>query len=450
MRRALLAFVVACAPHPYEPPRGMEFLTPAAPPPTRVVPPPPSPPIEPVAPTALATATRRAPEVVWAQLKSGMRIGVVEQPSLPLVELSLVIPSGGTSGRPGVPALTAGLVAQGAAAEPAWHSQKLAVLGARFSVKSSADATVFSIGVRSDRAVAAIGALGDMIGRAQLRNVDFDALRKLAMADAQAKARSDDAWAARELLTRIATGHAAAATWAELSRNRFAHCATFFKTHYSADGALLLASGAIEATTVTEAARAAFARAALRPRSTVQPDRGGGEEAGADSTTVIHLIDRPFAPRATLHGVVPLAGASDDNLGTLLAAGHDVWLRAPAASLSFYVRPWQQDVSPFAAMTKGPPTEASVGAQQRRWAIPRELTAILSELSPVGLSLAGLSGTIDAGARTALAERTPSAVVVVGDRQRVESALREHGEVRVVDPLSAFTVVDTLPQSSTP
>ena len=101
-------------------------------------------------------------------------------------------------------------------------------------------------------------------------------------------------------------------------------------------------------------------------------------------------------------------------------------------------------------MTKGPPTEASVGAQQRRWAIPRELTAILSELSPVGLSLAGLSGTIDAGARTALAERTPSAVVVVGDRQRVESALREHGEVRVVDPLSAFTVVDTLPQSSTP
>jgi len=291
-------------------------------------------------------------------LASGMRLEVAEKHQMAVVHLALVIRGGGWADRPGVAALTAELVANGAAAFPdgpdsSWPTA-LAPLGGELEVRTERSETVFELDVSREHWAEAARALALMMGRGRLGGRSFAAARDHAMREAMQQPLEPYGWAGPELLERTLLGGAAAwrATRQELARDRLEHCARYYRSHYHAKAATLLVVGDVAGSEVERVVSAAFATAPQQSTDEQQaaPERGPGERHAAPSVAAdgkgqvvehpasISLLDRPLAavstayvgllaPQATLQRIVAIGlwaeawtGAEASTLGRKLAA----------------------------------------------------------------------------------------------------------------------------------
>jgi len=408
-------------------------------------------------PAPEATPRLSPPELKIDRKRRGLTVATVTRSDTALAHLVLVVHAGGHQARPGVAQLTAGLIAQGAAAPPqrGGLTARLADLGATLRVDTLGDYTSFRVTVMAHRASDAVDLLGTMLSAPQPRAKQFDALRSRLIAEARARRRGSDAWLAHELLGRSLWGgsadsrYAVAGTAFELGRDRHAHCAQFYREHYRSGGLTLVAVGAAQHESIVAAAASAFAEP-REPRAAQQPQHEG-------SAHVIYLIDRPSADAARVFWGRSLAPANPQSplAHALRAAASNAKLLTTHGGPTVLV---EQRIVPIAELSStlanAPPPPNVQTRQRARWKVranlanrlrvPAELAAHIADGFGLGLpddhaahELRALHADEEDGG--VLATGGKNAVVLLADRKRVLAALRGRAVV-VVDPARSFAI----------
>ncbi|HYQ79850.1 MAG TPA: pitrilysin family protein [Anaeromyxobacteraceae bacterium] len=188
MRRAtavaLAAFLAACATASAPAPAAAPPAPAPAPPPEpeawRATPPVPGPAVPP-----------RAPEFTRAQLGNGLAIYASEQPSMPLVTVSVAFRAGSgadPAGKAGLADLTWRLLLEGAGKRDALQlADAFGELGASPAVSVERDGAAISVTVLPRHAEAALALLAEVAMRPRLAAADFERRRRQQLADLAAR-----------------------------------------------------------------------------------------------------------------------------------------------------------------------------------------------------------------------------------------------------------------------
>jgi len=440
----------------------------------------------------LPTSTRQ-------QLSSGLVVTTVVRRQAPVVSVRLVVSSGSASddAKPGVARLTAELMAEAGAGN--WSRARLwdhlAELGTQLDLRTSQDATEWSLAVTSNHFDAALGVLGAVVKRPRLSIGTFSELRTRLVERARDAARHDLGWGAswilyRELYRLPTHAHPYAwfdATEGQLKELRLTDCARFYRTHVTPENAELLIVGNVDPEAVRPAAESAFRgwKGARPPTSRFVPPV-------APHRLRVYLVDYPKSSRAevrvgllgpnALDADFAIVAAAAELLGApvggrlardlvpqslatraradLSAVAHgpaplvmsaststETTPKALASVLDHIRRLGEQEPDPEELTSA---TQRLATRQARRSESVQGLSMLLSEYGVLGMSNAEVElqrdawRTLTVPAVHAMSRtyfRMERAVVVVAtDARRVERALTHFGEVEVVAPEQGFTV----------
>jgi zinc protease len=128
-------------------------------------------------------ATFVFPEIRRRSLANGLRVWTLEHHSVPIVSFLVLLPIGSAAdpdGRPGVAAVTADLLDEGAGELDALQlHDALGRTGALFDTEIGADATVLSLTALEHFVERGAALLADMVIRPRLEQRDFDRVREL-------------------------------------------------------------------------------------------------------------------------------------------------------------------------------------------------------------------------------------------------------------------------------
>ena len=434
------------------------------------------------------------------RLSSGLVVTTVVRRPAPVVSLRLVVSSGSASDgdNPGVARLTGELMADAGAGN--WSRtrfrNRLAELGTQLQVRTSQDATEWSLSVTSNHLDAALDLLGAIVLRPRLSIGTFTELKSRLAERARSAARSDPGWGANWVLYRAlfrlpTHSHPYSlfrATEAQLTTLRLVDCVRWHRARVTPENSVLFVVGDVEAETVRPAAERSF-----RGWKGGRPPPPRFIQPVAPDRVRVYLVDHPKATRAAVR--VGLLGpnvrdadyaaltAAADLLGapeggrleldlvltqSLAERARAGWSRVAHGSIPLVVSAsthTQATPRVLASMldhiqrlgANEPDPEEVLGATQRlatrqarRAETVEGLSLLLSEYEVLGLSSADVSQQRDTWrkltaaslrAATAAHFRVERAVVAVAtDARRVERALSRFGEVEVVAPEQGFTV----------
>lgn len=211
-----------------------------------------------------------APKIVWSDLTSGLKVGVVPSPTAPLAQVRVVVLGGAAADgeRPGAAVLTGEMLAAGGAGALSGRdlAAKIESLGARLTIETGLDSTVLALSTPREHLAEALDLLATMVGRPQWSARELDGAKKRAVERAQRLARSSPAWAAsmvlyRDLFSLPADVHPYAAydaLPAEIAKLSAADCRALHRRMFVPKNTLVMVTGDVPPDAVKAAVDKAF------------------------------------------------------------------------------------------------------------------------------------------------------------------------------------------------
>jgi zinc protease len=244
----------------------------------------------------------RLPTVERAVLSNGMRVLMVRRPELPLADVHLVLPRGAAADSPshaGRASLCAALLDEGTATRSAMEiAEAMEGLGADLGVRCGWDATTLTLHSLSTHLEAALEIFGDVALRAAFEPAELERKRAERLAQIE-QDRAEPGTVAALAFHRVlygAThpyGSPMVGTVATVRALHRQDVADFHAARLDPAQAFLVVVGDVDADafmTMAERALADWAAADAPATSVPPPPRR--------APTAIHLIDRPGAPQA--------------------------------------------------------------------------------------------------------------------------------------------------------
>lgn len=256
------------------------------------------------APTAGPEATFRVPEFKRFKLKNGTDVILAEVRDLPLVELHLVIKTGGGAnppGQAGLADLTANLLDEGTKSRSALQiAEQIGELGATLATVSTWDASIVSLSTISRNLDPGLAIWADVITHPAFADKELSRIRDNLLT-AVTRRKDSPPTLANLLLTKVLFGDKHPYAWPltgveeSLKKVSAGDIRRFYAAYYRPSNATIIAAGAI-----TEAELRAKLEPALR-------DWKGGKitppklpnPAGVASKRIF-LIDKPGAPQSSI------------------------------------------------------------------------------------------------------------------------------------------------------
>jgi predicted Zn-dependent peptidase len=424
----------------------------------------------------------RLPPIQKLALASGLPVILAETREVPTVEVLLVIRTGAASdpqGRAGLAAMTADMLDEGAGGKDALTlADALDLVGAELTTSSSWDASVIRMHVPSARLSAALPLMADVALRPSFRSKDLDRLRKEYLTSIL-QARDDPAELGALALAKAVFGEGhrygfpVTGDARSIATLRLSDLRTFHTTHYKPGNAALIVAGDADAANLLPLLEKVFG-----------PWRKGGAppapvpDAAQVNGRFVWLVDRPGSaqsvirigrvgpPRVNndyhaLEVMNTLLGGSftsrlNDNLREqhgyayrarsgfdyrravgVFAAAADVQTASTADALSEFLRELQRIRSPASKEEVERARNYLAFGYAEDFETTRQIAGKLADQVVYGLledeftSFVSKVQNVDARAvqRAAEAEIDTGnmAIVVVGDREKVERGLRTLG-----------------------
>jgi zinc protease len=270
--------------------------------------------------------TPPAPEVF--QLENGMTVWLLERRSLPMVAVTVAVPTGSAADPPDLPGLchiTAGMLDEGAGKRSAVEvSSAINDLGASLSVGNTADGSFASVTVLKKNFGPAFAILGDVVVRPRFEPKEFARVSKLWQNDL--KKRADDPAAVSRVVSLAAVygagtpyGHPTDGLFSAAARVQLPQVKAFYSAHFRPERAILVVAGDVSRAEVTAAANEAlrgWKSATAAPAAKESPPARAPEVQRASGRRVI-LVDRPGAPQSVVALVRPSVSSKDPALPKL-------------------------------------------------------------------------------------------------------------------------------------
>lgn len=434
------------------------------------------------------------PEFERSRLDNGLELIVVERPAAPIVEMSLILDAGYAAdqfSRPGAATMTMSMLDEGTATRSALEvSDALAMLGARVSAGSNLDSSYVRLAALTDKLNESLRIYADVILNPSFPPEELDRLRRSALARIRQEKTRPISMALRALPRLLygaehpygqpLTGSGTEASINDISRDDLLQ---FHDTWFKPNNATLVVVGDVDSKALIPELRDLFgdwdeAEVPVKNLSKTKPTQA----------RVIHLVDRPDSDQSVIFVgqlVPPKANpdeiaiqAMNDVLGGLSSSRINMNLRENkgwsygAYSLIVDARgqrpllayaPVQTDktsesvqelFNEFYQITGDrPPTgdelsvvkDSSTLSLPGRWEAAADVLASIGEIVRYGLPddywsafadrVNGLTVPQVAQAAENFVRPGDIAWVVVGDREKIESGLRELGfdEIRLID-----------------
>jgi len=275
-------------------------------------------PIDRTTPPRLAPPTALTmPATVERTLPNGLRLVVVSQRKLPLLDAVLVFRHGSEAdpaGKEGLASLTAALLREGTASRTSPQiAEQQAFLGIRLGSGATLEQTTVSLNTPTAVLDSAFALMADMVLRPSFPEAEFTRVRSetltglLQLRD-RAPAIADRAFAALLYGDTHPYGRPASGTEATVESITRTDVQRFWQSWYRPNAATLIIVGDITADEAERRARALFGGWERAPLATIT-----AAAAPAPSSTGITLIDKPGAPQSSFRlGSVAVARNTPD------------------------------------------------------------------------------------------------------------------------------------------
>src|SRR5687768_968846 len=268
-------------------------------------------------PTLGALGQLTLPPVVRRQLDNGLEILVVEHHEIPLVDMILVVKTGGEgdpANKPGVATLTSSMLDEGAGRRTSLDiADQEAFLGVQIGTGSGWDQSTVSLHAPVAVLDSAMALFADIALRPTFPASDLERLRKERLTELlQIKDRApqiaDRAYASILYGERHPYGRPLTGTEASTRAITRADVQRFYQTYYRPHHSTLIVGGDVTADDVEQRVRTLFggwARANVPTPQFTEPPAG--------LATAIYLIDKPGAPQSSVRiGSVGVPRSTDD------------------------------------------------------------------------------------------------------------------------------------------
>jgi zinc protease len=278
-------------------------------------------------PTVTGTASFRFPPVRKQQLESGLGLWCIEDSSLPLVSLLLVVPAGSgadPAALPGLASLTGDLLDEGSGSRSAIDVyDAFARIGSHLEIEVAADSTLIGLTVLTSHLERGLSLFSDCVVRPSLEEADVDRVRQLRLNRLMQLRDLAPAMADRAFMQRLYDqhpyGHLAIGTDAALRQTTVDDVRRFHADAYVPERATLIAVGDVDADALAGAVRKAFDG---WQRS------NGASSSGFDAALVeppvltgrqLAIVDRPKAAQSELRiGHVAVSRRTPDHAPLLV------------------------------------------------------------------------------------------------------------------------------------
>jgi zinc protease len=263
------------------------------------------------------------PPVVRRQLENGLEILVVEHHELPIVDMVLVVKTGGEgdpANKPGVATLTAGLLDEGAGRRTSLDiADQEAFLGVDVEAGSGWDQSAVRLHAPVAVLDSAMALFADVALRPTFPTSDLERLRKERLTDLlQLKDRApqiaDRAYAAILYGEKHPYGRPLTGTEASTRAITRRDVQRFYQTYYRPNNATLIVVGDVTPDDVERRVRALFGgwtRADIPAPRLADPPSG--------LATAIYLIDKPGAPQSSVRiGSIGVPRSTQDYFAILV------------------------------------------------------------------------------------------------------------------------------------
>ena len=275
-------------------------------------------------PPALGTLGQLAlPPVTRRQLDNGLEILVVEHHELPLVDMILVVKTGGEGdpgSKPGVATLAASMLDEGAGRRSSLDiADQEAFLGVQVGTGSGWDQSIVSLHAPVAVLDSAMALFANVALRPTFPVSDLERLRKERMTELlQLKDRApqiaDRAYASILYGERHPYGRPLSGTEASTRAITRSDVQRFYQTYYRPNNATLIVVGNVTADNVERRVRGLFGGWA---RGTVPATQFTEPPAGL--ATAIYLIDKPGAPQSSVRiGSIGVPRSTEDYFAILV------------------------------------------------------------------------------------------------------------------------------------
>lgn len=254
-------------------------------------------------PTLSAPLALRIPPITTRQLPNGLKIVVVEQHELPLVDVILQIRNGGEAdpaGKSGEAALTAAMLTEGTSSRSALQiADQAAYLGVHLGTGSGWEQSAISLHTPTAQLDSAMALLADVVLHPAFPTADLERVRKVRLTALQqlrdrGPAIADRAFAAAVFGDQHPYGRPLSGTESTIAALSRDDLMVFYNTYYRPNNATLLVVGDVKPDDIERRAQALFggwARAAV-------PQSSAAATQGPKATTLI-LIDKPGAAQSS-------------------------------------------------------------------------------------------------------------------------------------------------------
>jgi predicted Zn-dependent peptidase len=257
-------------------------------------------------PPALGTAPQlKLPPIQKRRLSNGLPVWVVEQPKVPLAQVSLVIHAGAgddPAGAFGLASFTAAMLDEGAGTRSALQiADEVEFLGASLSTTSSFDASAVRLNVPVRRLRQALAVMADVALRPTFPAADVERLRQERLT-ALLQAKDDPAQVAPIAFARAVFGAthrygtAATGTTATLKTISADQMRRFHAANYRPSNATLIVAGEVTATGVLPLLEEAFGKWPMAPPVTHVPVPQAAQLAARQIT----IVDIPSAQQSQI------------------------------------------------------------------------------------------------------------------------------------------------------
>lgn len=243
------------------------------------------------------------PEVV--KLSNGMTLWLLERHSLPLVAVSVSVPSGSSddpAGKEGLASITADMMDEGAGSRSAIEvSTALQDLGASLRTQVTLDGSVFSLSVLKKSFGQAFGILADVVARPRFEDKEWKRVSDLWKASLIKRA-DDPAAVARVIGTIVAFGrnhpygHPTDGFTSSAKSIDLPAVKAFYGSQYRPDRIVLSVAGDVTKAEVAAAVDDAFG--SWKPASAAAAEARPADAAWVRPKMV--LVDRPDAPQSVI------------------------------------------------------------------------------------------------------------------------------------------------------
>ena len=254
-------------------------------------------------PTLGAPPSLRPPQISTRELPNGMRIVVLEQHELPLVDVILQVRSGGEcdpAGKLGTAALVAAMLTEGTTNRTSLQiADQAAYLGIQLNASSGWEQSNVSLHAPTAQLDSALALFSDVALRPNFPSADLERVRKVRLTSLQqlrdrAPAIADRAFAGAVFGEQHPYGRPLAGTEGSLASITRDEVQRFYTTYFRPNNATLLVVGDVRPDDVERRARELFG---AWTRGTV-PVPATSAPSSSKGTTVV-LVDKPGAAQTS-------------------------------------------------------------------------------------------------------------------------------------------------------